>query len=141
MKRATPLGLTLALFLYLGACAGNPGPGEAGYPYNLNGSYSGEVVVEGEAFSLTFDVETRAEGSIRGTYAVTSPVSMSGQVTGAVVADSVSFRLSYTNPMDGCGGTFDGTGVVEEGGDAFSGRARVNDSCGGYLSGTFALRR
>jgi len=43
--------------------------------------------------------------------------------------------------MDGCGGILDGTGTVEEGGDAFSGRARVNDSCGGYLSGTFALRK
>jgi len=141
MKRATPFGLTVVLFLALGACAGNPGPGETGYPFNLNGVYSGEVVVDGQPFSLTFDVQTGAEGVLEGSYAVTDPVSMSGPVTGTLVADTVNFRLTYTNPMDGCGGSFDGTGVVEEGGEAFSGRARVNDSCGGYLSGTFAVRR
>ena len=141
MKRGTPIGLFFALLAYLGACAGNPGPGEAGYPYNLNGSYSGEAVVEGQAFSMTLDVRTGAEGALAGSYAVTDPVSMSGQVIGTLVADTVNFRLTYTNPMDGCGGTFEGTGAVEEGGGAFSGRARVNDSCGGYLSGSFTVRR
>jgi hypothetical protein len=141
MKRTMGVPVTLVLVGALGACAGNPGPGDPGYPFNLNGSYSGETVVEGEPFSLTFDLRTEAEGALRGSYEVTSPVRMSGQITGTLVADSVNLRLNYTNPMDGCGGTFEGTGLVEEGGAAFSGRARVNDSCGGYLSGTFAVRK
>jgi len=70
-----------------------------------------------------------------------SPVEMAGSVTGVVVADSVTFQLNYLNPMDGCAGVLDGTGTVEEGGDAFSGRVQVNDSCGGFLSGTFTLRK
>jgi hypothetical protein len=41
----------------------------------------------------------------------------------------------------GCGGTLDGTGTVTEGGESFAGRVRVNDSCGGYLSGTFSFKK
>lgn len=141
MKRTAVAGLTAGLFFALAACAGTPGPGESGYPFNMSGSYSGEVVVEGQAFAMTFDVRTEAEGVIQGTYEVTSPVSMSGDVTGTLVADTATIRLDYMNPMDGCGGTFEARGPVEEGGEAFSGRARVNDSCGGLLSGTVRLRR
>lgn len=141
MKRTVDAGLALGFFVALAACAGNPGPGEAGYPFNLSGTYSGEVLVEGEAFAMSLDVRTEAAGVIQGTYEVTSPVSMSGDITGTLVADTATLRLDYVNPMDGCGGTFEAKGPVEEGGDAFSGRARVNDSCGGFLSGTVRLRR
>ena len=123
------------------ACATNPGPGEAGYPFNLTGAYEGEIVVDGMPFGVGMELQTRAGGALEGSYEVIEPVNMSGSVTGSIVADSVTFTLDYMNPMDGCGGILDGTGTVEEGGDAFSGRARVNDSCGGYLSGTFALRK
>jgi hypothetical protein len=141
MRRSTLGSLALMLVFGTVACASNPGPGEAGYPFNLEGAYTGEVVVDGMPFSLAFEVRTGAVGAVSGTYEVTDPVSMSGPVTGTLVADTVKVHLTYMNPMDGCGGTFDGTGVVEKGGDAFSGHARVNDSCGGYLSGTFAVRR
>lgn len=141
MKKTAVAGLTAGLFVALAACAGAPGPGEAGYPFNLSGSYSGQVSVEGQAFSMTVDLRTEAAGVIRGTYEVTSPVSMAGDVTGTLVADTATIRLDYMNPMDGCGGNFEAKGPVDEGGDAFSGRARVNDSCGGFLSGTVRLRR
>ena len=62
-------------------------------------------------------------------------------MTGSVVADSVEFNIEYMHPMDGCGRVLDATGAVEEGGGALSGRVRVNDSCGGYLTGTFPLQR
>jgi len=123
------------------ACAGNPGPGEPGYPFNLQGVYSGEVLIEGEAYGVTMDLATGPGGVLDGSYQVTSPIRMAGSLNGALVADTVTFTLSYTNPMDGCGGTLDGTGTVAEGRQSFSGRASVNDSCGGYLSGTFMMRR
>jgi len=122
------------------ACAGTPGPGEAGYPFNLSGSYTGEIFVEGMAFSFGMDVQTRKGGAFEGTYAVTSPVSMTGAVAGTLVADTARFAMEYVNPMDGCGGTLDGTGTVESGGAAFGGRVRVNDSCNGFLSGTFSVK-
>ena len=123
------------------ACAGTPGPGEAGYPYNLSGLYRGQVVVEGQAFDFEMDVLTRPGGTFEGSYGVTSPVSMSGPVSGMVVADTATFSLSYMNPMDGCGGTLDATGTVESGGESFAGRLRVNDSCGGLLAGTFNMKK
>jgi hypothetical protein len=123
------------------ACAANPGPGETGYPYNLTGGYRGEFLVEGMAFTFTMELRTGAEGALAGDYRVTDPVAMSGPLAGTVSADSVRFSLNYLNPMDGCGGVVDGAGIVETGGGSFSGRARVNDSCNGFLSATFAMRR
>ena len=141
MRKIAGYSAVLVPALALWACAANPGPGEAGYPFNLSGAYEGEFVVDGMPFGVGMEVRTGAGGALEGTYEVTDPVNMTGSVTGSIVADSVTFTIEYLNPMDGCGGILDGKGRVEEGGGAFSGRARVNDSCGGSLSGTFALRR
>jgi hypothetical protein len=129
-------GVTLAF-----ACAGTPGPGEVGYPYNLSGPYAGQILVEGMAFSFEMDLRTEPGGALQGTYAVTDPISMYGDVAGSIVADTARFSLQYMNPMDGCGGTLDGTGAVESGGGNLAGRVRVNDSCNGYLSGTFSTKK
>jgi len=141
MRKSTGY-ITFPVFAFaLWACAGTPGPGEAGYPFNLSGTYDGQIVVDGTPFGASLDLQTRAGGALEGSYEVNDPVTMSGPVTGSVVADSVEFALEYMNPMDGCGGVLDATGAVEEGGSALSGRVRVNDSCGGYLTGTFSLQR
>jgi len=123
------------------ACAGTPGPGDPEYPFNLSGTYAGEIYVEGMAFSLEMDLRTRPGGEFGGTYAVTSPVSMTGDVSGTLAADTALFSLEYVNPMDGCGGTLNGTGTVSAGAAEFTGRVRVNDDCNGYLSGTFSTRK
>lgn len=141
MQNRVRFGIVAVLATAAWGCAGTPGPGEAGYPYNLSGSYTGEVLVEGMAFSFGMDVVTRKGGTFEGTYEVMSPVSMSGTVAGTLVADTARFALEYVNPMDGCGGTLDGTGTVGSGGAAFAGRVRVNDSCNGYLSGTFSVEK
>lgn len=141
MRNALWSSLALATLFGTWACAGTPGPGEAGYPYNLSGSYGGEIFVEGMSFAFQMDVRTDPGGGFEGSYAVTSPVSMSGSVEGAIVADSARFSLEYVNPMDGCGGTLNGNGTVESGGGAFAGRVRVNDSCNGYLAGTFSTKK
>jgi hypothetical protein len=141
MRFGSRLATSCLLGLFLWSCAGTPTPGQPGYPFNLSGAYTGEVVVDGEPFGVSMEVETMAGGTIEGSYQVTSPIQMSGPITGTIVADSVTFSLNYLNPMDGCGGILDGTGTVKEGGDSFSGRARVNDSCGGYLAGTFTMRK
>ena len=144
MKRSMVLAgflPALALTLAVWACAASPGPGEAGYLYNLSGDYRGGLMVEGFSFGLTMELRTGPGGSLTGDYRVTDPVGMSGPVTGTLVADSVSFSLDYLNPMDGCGGLLQGEGRVEAGGESFTGRARLNDSCHGFLVATFAMRR
>ena len=141
MPRGLRGWIAVGLLGVVWACAGTPGPGETGYPFNISGAYEGEVAVEGQAFSFELEVQTQPGGAFEGTYAVSSPIGMSGPVTGMVVADTATFSLEYMNPMDGCGGTLEATGRVETGGDAFAGRVRVNDSCGGLLSGSFSMRR
>jgi hypothetical protein len=140
MKRRIFLAGSPALIALLAwACAVNPGPGEVGYPYNLSGSYRGAVMVEDLSFTVTMDLYTGAGGALAGEYRVTDPVVMSGPVTGSTVADSVTFSLDYVNPMDGCSGFLQGDGTIETGGGSFSGRARINDSCNGFLTATFAM--
>jgi len=141
MQNRVRFGMVAVLATAAWGCAGTPGPGESGYPYNLSGSYTGEILVEGMAFSFGMDVVTQKGGAFEGTYEVTGPVSMNGTVAGTLVADTARFALEYVNPMDGCGGTLDGTGTVDSGGAAFAGRVRVNDSCNGDLSGTFSMKK
>jgi hypothetical protein len=142
MRKAASLLVAVGLTVLVSwTCAGNPGPGDPGYPFNLQGGYGGQVLLEGEAFGVNLEVRTGPGGFLEGIYQVTAPIRMDGPLTGSVAADSVSFSLEYLNPMDGCGGILDGHGTVAEGGASFSGRARVNDSCAGYLAGTFSFRR
>jgi len=141
MKRKGSIATLLTAVALLWACAGTPGPGDGGYPFNLGGTYEGQVVVEGQPFGVEMDIRTLAGGALEGEYRVTSPVEMAGPVTGTLAADSVSFTLNYRNPMDGCDGVLDGSGTVTDGGAEFSGTARVDDSCGGYLGGTFSFKR
>jgi hypothetical protein len=141
MKKSSILLAGTLLVAFAWACAGTPGPGEASYPFNLSGEYAGQLSVDGMAFPTEVEIETGTGGELRGTYHVTDPVSMEGGITGSIVGDTVRFDLRYTNPMDGCGGTLGATGTVEEGGSAFAGRVRVDDSCGGSLSGRFSFKR
>jgi hypothetical protein len=141
MRNLIPTGIVAALVAVTWACAGTPGPGDTDYPFNLLGTYTGEVVVEGTAFSFEMDVQTHSGGGFDGSYVVTSPVGMSGPLVGTLVADTARFSLDYVNPSDGCGGNLDATGTVEPGGGSLAGRVRVNDSCNGYLSGTFSVTR
>jgi len=141
MRKTMPTGIVAALVVGTWACAGTPGPGDAEYPFNLLGTYAGEVVVEGMAFSFEMDIQTHSGGGFDGSYVVTSPISTSGPLVGTIVADTARFSLDYLNPTDGCGGNLDATGTVEPGGGSLAGRVRVNDSCNGYLSGTFSVAR
>jgi hypothetical protein len=141
MRGFMPTGIVAALVAVTWACAGTPGPGDTDYPFNLLGAYRGQVTVEGMAFSVELDVQTHSGGGFDGSYVVTNPVNMSGPLVGTIIADTARFSLDYVNPSDGCGGNLDATGTVESGGGSFAGRVRVNDSCSGYLSGTFSVAR
>ena len=45
------------------ACAGNPEPGESGYPYNLAGRYQAEFLVDGAPYRGTIDLSTAPGGA------------------------------------------------------------------------------
>jgi hypothetical protein len=142
MKRKIPFAPFLPILVLASwACAGNPGPGETGYAYNLSGPYRGTVMVEGMAFSFNMEMSTAPGGAVAGEYRVMDPVVMSGSLAGTLAADTVTFSLNYLNPMDGCGGVLQVEGTVDVGGSSFSGRGRVNDSCYGFLTATVAMRR
>lgn len=127
-----------ALFI---ACAGNPKPGEQGYPYNLTGQYQAEFLVDGTPYRGTMDLSTAPGGVVSGSFQVTEPAQVVGSVEGAIVADTLDFQMPYEILDNGCSGTVHGRGAIVEGGAGFGAPILLDDSCGGELSGTATVTR
>ena len=132
--------LALLIAAGLTACAGNPQPGDPGYRFNVSGRYAASFVVEGTPYTGTVDLSTAAGGDVTGSMAITSPVEMTSNATGSVVADTLRLTIPYQSP-DGCGGTALLTGTIAEGGGTVGGAMDLDDSCGGPLTGSFTLTR
>ena len=138
--RAT-LSCLLCAAAFQAACAANPKPGEPGYPYNLDGPYQVEVVVDGTPYRGMMELSTAPGGSVNGSFMVTDPAHVDGTVEGAIVADTLDFRMPYEIQENGCIGVVTGRGDVAQGGGAFSGPVVVDDSCGGAMNGTISIQR
>ena len=91
-------------------CAGSPGPGDAGYPYNVAGDYSGSLTVAGVTMTGTIQVSTQPGGGVTGTVSVNRPIQINGTLNGTLAGDQLTVGIAYgNNPATGCsGGTMDG---------------------------------
>ncbi len=128
------------LALSFAACAGNPEPGEPGYPYNLSGRYTADFVVQGGTYRATMDLSTAPGGALSGTFSIPDPL-ITGTVEGAVTADTVDFQMPYEMVEQGCAGVVQGRTAIAAGGAGFEGPIRLEDSCNGQMEGTLAVRR
>lgn len=127
----------------LAACAGTPGPGDAGYAYNVNGHYVGTLVVERERFDATLDLDTRPGGGVRGSFDVRAPLEITGSVEGAVVEDLLRLTLTYEREGGtprGCESRIEGILTVTPGGSVLDGAVTITD-CGDALAGRMSFRR
>jgi hypothetical protein len=125
----------------LAACAANPKPGEPGYPYNLSGPYQAEFIVDGTPYRGTMNLSTAPGGAVSGSFMVIDPAHVNGTVEGVVVADTVDFQMPYEILENGCSGVVYGRSGITEGGSAFGGAIRLDDSCGGEMTGTATIQR
>ena len=133
---------SLILFAaFAAACAGNPEPGESGYPYNLTGRYQAEFVVEGTPYRGTMDLSTAPGGAVTGSFTVSDPAEVVGSVEGTLLADSLDFQMPYEILETGCAGVVRGRGAVAEAGAGMGGAIQVDDACDGQMSGTLTLTR
>lgn len=134
-------GAVLLMAGVLAGCAGNPGPGEKGYPFNLNGEFDAVVVVQGMPYSGTATLSTAPGGVVTGDLRFDRPVEVIGTFDGSVRDSVLMFDSSYERDM-GCRGTLIGDGVVLPGGDSASGTIEIADDCGGgVMEGTFEFAR
>jgi hypothetical protein len=125
----------------LTACAGTPGPGDSGYPFNVSGTYTGQFAVEGQVFAANMELQTGPGGVVTGSFGIRQPIQMTGKVEGTLLGPELTVTATYeNNPMTGCSGDVAGTLTVEEGGASFSGPITVSD-CGDMLSGTMRFSR
>jgi nitrous oxidase accessory protein NosD len=125
----------------IAACAGNPQPGEPGYPYNLTGRYQVEFLVDGTPYRGVMDLTTAPGGVVSGSFTVTDPAQVDGTVEGGIVADTVDFQMPYEIQENGCMGVVHGRSAIADGGEAFGGAIRLDDSCGGEMAGTLEVQR
>jgi len=127
----------------IAACAGTPGPGDSGYPYNVDGAYTGSITVNNVPFSGSLEVEIGDGGAVQGNFTVTQPVAIAVRVTGTVVGNELTVEMSYdNNPATGCttAGTVTGTLVIVEGGAELSGPVTIME-CGQTLTARLQLAR
>ena len=128
-----------ALLVLLAACAGNPGPGEPGYAFNVSGDYSRQFIVEGQGISATLSLQTASGGVVSGQVRVPE-MRISSEVQGMVASTQLTLRLSYHNPSPRCDGVAEGTATITEGGATFSGPMTVAE-CGQSMGASFSFRR
>ena len=142
MKRLVPVAAGALAVIVAGACAGNPKPGDSGYAYNVSDAYAAEFVVDNASYTGSMTLETAPGGAVAGSMRVTSPVTITGTVTGMIAADTLTFETDYEIAENGCSGTVTGVGVIAEGGTAVAGSMDVYDACADQsLDGTFDLKR
>ena len=140
MRIRTP-GLLVLAGLVVG-CAGSPGPGDAGYPYNVAGDYSGSLTVAGVTMTGTIQVSTQPGGGVTGTVSVNRPIQINGTLNGILAGDQLTVGIAYgNNPATGCsGGTMDGALTISEHGANISGAVKIAD-CGEILDATIDFSR
>ena len=125
----------------LAACAGNPMPGDSGYPYNMTGTYDTSFEALGTVYAGPAEISTSPGGLIYGTIQLDGPETVLGDMEGSISGDTLTFE-SYYERGGGCTGVLSGVGVIEEGGGAVSGDAVVDDDCSGDLfDAVFSMSR
>lgn len=131
--------IILAAAFGLAACAGNPMPGEAGYPYNMSGIYDMDIEAMGVTYSGPADISTSPGGLIYGNLELVGPETVMGDLSGSIVGDTLNFESNYER-AGGCTGLMSGEGIITEGGGSASGLAVVDDECAGDLfDATFTM--
>ena len=128
-----------AILAILCACAGNPGPGEPGYAFNVSGAYSGQFVVEGQGISAALTLQTAPGGVVTGDLRVTE-MGISAKAEGTVVGSQLNLRIAYRNPGNGCDGLAEATATIGEGGATFSGPMTITE-CGQSMGASLSFRR
>ncbi len=130
-----------ATLICTGACAGNPSPGDRGYPYNVTGVYDAEFEAMGVTYAGPAEVLTGAAGRVSGSIHLAGPEDVVGDLNGTVSGDTLTFESTYER-TGGCLGVLMGTGRIAAGGGSVSGTAVVDDECAGDLfEATFDLTR
>lgn len=135
-NRVRALVAVLPVLSVLGGCA-TTGAGAASG--GVTGFYAGSLVVDGRPFGAAMNLRPEGPNRVRGVFSTSSPVSIEGDVEGAVVDDLLRITVEYRTP-DGCDGVIEGILDVDRGGDALEGPVTVSD-CDEPVPARLVLRR
>lgn len=136
------VALLAALSAATFACAGNPAPGEEGYPYNVDGEYEAAFTAsDGVAYTGTMHLATSIGGSVEGAMVLDDPMTITGEVDGTLVQDRLEISIGFEIPEVDCVGVVAGTGIVAEGGAPVEGEVTIEGDCEAPPGATFRLTR
>ncbi len=127
--------MLLAVLLLVGCASSGTVPSTAG----LGGAYEGTLFVDGRAFGANLTLRASGPNRVRGVFRTSSPVSIEGDVDGAVVDDLLRIAIEYRTP-DGCDGEMRGILDISRQGAALDGPVTVSD-CQDPVPARLVLRR
>ena len=133
-----------ALVAVSAACGGTPQPGDPGYEYNLDGQYNVQFDGDdGQSYAGTMTLMTGAGGSVTGSMALVSPMSIDGTAEGMIVGAQLELSVEFFIPDAQCGGVATSTATIDRGGESAAGSAQIapDDDCGGPSTAVFTLSR
>jgi hypothetical protein len=131
----------LIVMLVAVGCATNPKPGDAGYAFNVAGTYEADFDLEGIVYRGSIELSTAPGGAVEGAFDLAEPTPINGTVWGTVSGDTLLYEGEYTSLSDGCAGGVSGSGIVATGGGSVTGEFGIDDMCGGQMGGTFTFTR
>lgn len=140
MRPVVPVLSVVVAIAVSAGCAGNPRPGEPGYPHNVDGMYDARFDVQDQVYAGEVEMTTGPGGAVEGAYLTVSPATVVGELSGHLVGDLLSLGGPYVVEEAGCEGQWDGAGTVAEGGDRIAGDFTTTGACG-ELNGTFVFER
>jgi len=140
MRPVVPVPSLVVAIAVSAGCAGNPEPGEPGYPHNVDGMYEARFEVEDQVYAGEVEMTTGRDGTVEGAYLTVSPATVVGELSGQLVGDRLSLSGPYVVDEAGCDGRWDGSGVVADGGDRIAGDFTTTGACG-EVNGTFVFER
>lgn len=129
------LPLLVAVTFASGCASGGRGAGAGG----VGGFYAGSLFVDGRAFGAAMNLRGSGPNRLRGVFSTSSPVSIEGDVDGAVVDGLLRVAVEYRTP-GGCDGRIEGILDVDRDGAALEGPVTVSD-CQEPVAARLVLRR
>ena len=141
MNRGVTWSTVAVVALVAAACSSNPMPGDPGYAFNVTGMYDASFEAMGVVYAGPAEITTSRGGLITGKVELAGPENVLGDLSGAIVGDTLTFESNYER-AGGCTGVMSGQGIIVEGGGSVSGDAVVDDDCSGDLfDATFTMTR
>jgi hypothetical protein len=134
-----PVVRPLLLLLVTASCATSGGAPTTSAAARVAGPYVGSFRFDDQPFYATLDLVASDAVRLSGSFRVSAPVDIDGEVDGAAIDELLRVTVRYRDER-GCAGRIEGILTVENEGALIEGPVTVDD-CGRLVAGRMSFRR